>query len=197
MKAVVRFISASVMRFKKASSKLKTIYSLRVFSIPFCLLFFTSHFLLFTSYFSVINADYRDRVVAYVDNDVITLSELEERYAHTLEIAPDITRDEVLHTMVNRLLLLREAKKIKLEVPSEDALIKEYIDLKVKAFIRIKEEEIVDFYNQNKEKFQEKELETVREDIENILTEKALNERLKSHIEDLKENACVKIQLYE
>jgi hypothetical protein len=185
------------MRFKKASSKLKITYSLRVFSIPFCLLFLTSHFLLFTSYFSVINADYRDHVVAYVDNDVITLSELEERYAHTLEIAPDITKDEVLHTMVNRLLLLREAKKIKLEAPSEDALIKEYIDLKVKAFIRIKEEEIVDFYNQNKEKFQEKELETVREDIETVLTEKALNEHLKSHIEDLKEKARVKIQLYE
>ena len=142
-------------------------------------------------------AGIRDRVVAYVDNNVITLSELEERYSHTLEITPDITKDEVLHTMVNRLLLLREAKKIKLEAPSEDELLKEYIDLKVRAFIRIKEEEIVDFYNQHKADFQEKELEMVREEIENVLTEKALNESLKSHIEDLKEKACVKIQLYE
>lgn len=142
-------------------------------------------------------ADLGDRVVAYVDNDAITYSELEEIYANAVQITPDITKEEVLNTTINRLLLLREAKKVKLEAPSEDALLKEYIDLKIRAFIRIKEEEIVDFYERHIDDFQEKELETVREEIENVLTEKALNERLKSHIEELKDKACVKIQLYE
>lgn len=160
-------------------------------------LIFTSAFLLLTSYLSVVDAEMRDRVVAFVDNDAITLSELDEKYAHTLHITPDITREEVLHTMVNRLLLLREARKIKLEALTEDEILQEYIDLKIRAFIRVNEEDIVNFYEEHIEDFQEKELETVREEIEKVLIEKALNERLKSHINELKEKSCVKIQLYE
>jgi len=146
---------------------------------------------------SSLSAQIKDRVVAYVDNDAITLSELKERYSGALRITPDITREEVLHTMINRLLLLREAKKIKLEAPSEDALLQEYIDLKIRAFIRINEAEIVVFYEEHIDDFQGKALENVWEEIESVLIEKELNERLKSHISELKENACVKIQLYE
>jgi hypothetical protein len=160
-------------------------------------LMFTSAFLLLTSYFSAVNAEIRDRVVAFVDNDAITLSELEERYAHALKITPHITKEEVLNTMVNRLLLLREARKIKLEALNEDELLQEYIDLKIRAFIRVNEEDVVDFYEGHIDDFQEKELDMVREEIENVLIEKALNERLKSHINELKGKACVKIQLYE
>jgi hypothetical protein len=160
-------------------------------------LLLTSYFLLFASYFSVVDADIKDRVVAFVDNDAITLSELDEQYNKTLLITPDITKEEVLHTLVNRLLLLREAKKIKLEKLTEDALLQEYIDLKLRAFIRVTESEIVDFYEGHIDDFQDKELDTVREEIENVLIEKALNERLKSHINELNEKSCVKIQLYE
>jgi hypothetical protein len=170
--------------------KLKTV-NLKLFLV------FTSAFLLLTSYFSVVDAELRDRVVAFVDNDAITLSELEEKYNNTIQITPDITKEEVLNTMVNRLLLLREARKIKLDALTEDELLQEYIDLKIRAFIRVNEEDIVNFYEGHIEDFQEKELETVREDIENVLIEKALNERLKSHINELKEKSCVKIQLYE
>jgi len=170
--------------------------TLKTFNLKL-LLIFTSYFLLLTSYFSVVDAEIRDRVVAYVDNDAITLSEIEERYSSALQITPDITREEVLHTMVNRLLLLREARKIKLEALTEDALLQEYIDLKIRAFIRVNEEDIVNFYEEHIEDFQEKDMETVRDDIENVLIEKALNEHLKSHIDELKERSCVKIQLYE
>jgi hypothetical protein len=142
-------------------------------------------------------AEIKDRVVAYVDNDAITLSELEKRYSSALQITPDMTREEVLRTMVNRLLLLREARKIKLEALTEDELLQEYIDLKIRAFIRVNEEDIVNFYEGHIDDFQGKELETVREDIENVLIEKALNERLILHINELKEKSCVKIQLYE
>lgn len=165
-------------------------YNLKLFLV------FTSAFLLLALSSSLF-ADIRDRVVAFVENDAITLSELEDQYDNTIQITPDITKEEVLNTMVNRLLLLREARKIKLEAVTEDALLQEYIDLKIRAFIRVNEEEIVDFYEKHIGDFQENELETVREEIENVLLEKALNERLKSHINELKEKACVKIQLYE
>ena len=186
----------------RAESKTKKVQRSK-FYVLFCFfhlnlfLIFTSAFLLLTSYFSVVDADLRDRVVAFVDNDAITLSELEERYAHALQITPDITREEVLRTMVNRLLLLREAKKIKLDALTEDELLQEYIDLKIRAFIRVNEENVVDFYEGHIDDFQEKELDMVREEIENVLIEKALNERLKSHINELMEKACVKMQLYE
>ncbi|MFZ3137967.1 MAG: hypothetical protein WA126_11330 [Thermodesulfovibrionales bacterium] len=136
-----------------------------------------------------------DRVVAFVNNDAITLSELEMKYYDTVKVTSDITQEEVLNTMVNKLLLLREAKKIRLEGPSEDELLNEYIDLKIRAFIRIKEEELQDFYNKNISKFEGKELDSVSDDIENYLVEHEVNQRLKAHINELREKSCVKIQL--
>ena len=151
-------------------------------------LFFTLQDLLFA-------AGVKDRVVAFVDNDAITLSELEMKYYDTVKVTSDITQEEVLNTMVNRLLLLREAKKIRLEAPSEDELLNEYIDLKIRAFIRIKEEELKDFYNNNISKFEGKELDSVRDDIESYLAEHEVNQRLKAHINELRGKSCVKIQL--
>jgi hypothetical protein len=152
-------------------------------------------FLPVTGHWSLATGEIRDRVVAFVGNNAITLSELEVKYEETLKITPDITRDEVLNTMINRLLLVEEAKKIKLEAPSEDELLRNYIDLRIRAFIRIKEEEIKDFYKKHIDEFQGKEFDAVRDEIENYLTEKALNERLKIHINELREKACIKIQL--
>ena len=154
---------------------------------------FSLYFLLFTCplYAEGIN----DRVVAYVDTTAITLSELETRYIDTRKVTPDITREEVLNTMINRVLLLREARKLRLEAPSEDELLKEYIDLKVRTLIRVKEEDIQDFYDKHKDEFEGKDLEDVRDTIENYLVEHQLNEQLKAHISELRKNTCVKVQL--
>jgi hypothetical protein len=125
----------------------------------------------------------------------ITLSELEARYAETTPITPDITKEEVLETMINRALMLREAKKMRLEALSEQLLLNEYIDLKIKAFVRIKDESISEFYKSHIADFQGKSFEDVREKIENYLTEMELNQRLKAHISELKDKSCVKMQL--
>jgi hypothetical protein len=150
--------------------------------------------LLFTLYTSLF-ADIKDRVVAFVDDNAITLSELEAKYEETLKVTPAITKEEVLNTMINRLLLLDEARKMRLEAPTEDALLKEYIDLKIRSFIRIKEEEVADFYKKHLNEFQGKELDDVRDDIEKYLTEKEVNELLKAHISELREKSCVRMQL--
>lgn len=158
------------------------------------------HTLLFTFFMlfalcPLLYAGIKDRVAAFVDNTAITLSELEGAYTNSLKVTPGITKEEVLNTMVNRVLLLREAKKIRLEAPSEDELLKEYIDLKIRPFIKIKEEEVLDFYQKHIEDFQGKEFETVREEIENYLTEAELNRLLKTHIDELRKKAYVKIQI--
>lgn len=146
-------------------------------------------------YRSTVDGEIKDRVVAYVDTAAITLSELEARFSDTQKITPDITREEVLDTMINRVLLLREAKKLRLEAPSEDEVLREYIDLKVRTLIRVKEEDILDFYNRQRDKFEGKELEDVRDNIENYLVEHQLNEQLKEHISGLRRSTCVKVQL--
>jgi hypothetical protein len=153
------------------------------------------YFLLVFPLCNLLHAGMMDRVAAYADNIAITLSELEAKYADTVKIKPDITKDEVLNTMINKALMLKEAKKIRLEAPSEDELLKEYIDLKVRAFIRIKDADVMDFYNKHFPDFKGKELEDVRAEIENYLIEKELNQRLKIHINELREKSCVKIQL--
>jgi hypothetical protein len=142
----------------------------------------------------MLHAGIQDRVVAFVDNTAITLSDLEMKYAETLKTTPNITTMEVLNTMVNRTLLLREARRFRLEAPSEEELLKEYIDLKLRAFIRIRDQEIADFYQQHLIDFQGKELDEVRDQIETYLIENELNQRLKSHIDELRGKACVKVQ---
>jgi len=156
-----------------------------------CLLFFT----LYSASGESLFADINDRVVAFVDNEAITLSELDAKYEETLKVTPAITKEEVLTTMVNTLLLLDEAKEMRLEAPTEDALLREYMDLKIRSFIRIKEVEIKDFYEKHINEFQGKELDDVRDDIEKYLTEKEVNERLKAHINELRAKACVRMQL--
>ncbi|MBM4128908.1 MAG: hypothetical protein FJ243_02180 [Nitrospira sp.] len=140
-------------------------------------------------------AGMKDRVVAFVDNIAITLSEFEELYEHSLKITPDITKEEVLNTMINRVLLAKEARKIRLEAHSEDELIKEYIDLKIRPFIRIKEEDLLLFYQMHTIEFQGKEFEAVRLEIETYLVEKELNNLLKTHVAELRGKAYIKIQL--
>ena len=162
--------------------------------MSFCAAFFFT-FLLPFALSPLLYAGITDRVVAYVDNIAITLSDLDARYAETTKVDKSVTKEEVLNTMINRTLMLREAKKMRLEAPSEDQVLKDYIDLKIRAFIRIKDEELNEFYDKHAADFQGKGFEAVRDEIENYLIENELNQRLKTHIGGLRENACVQMQL--
>jgi hypothetical protein len=137
----------------------------------------------------------KDHVVAFVDNTAITLSEFEEEYSKAQKVTPGITKEEVLNAMINRVLLLREAKKIRLAERSDDELLKEYIDLKLRPFVRVKEKDVLDYYEIHSKNFQGKALEDVREEIENYLAEAELNRLLKKHIEELRKKAYIGIQL--
>ncbi len=142
-------------------------------------------------------AELIDRVVAYVSDRAITLSELLETYERTKKIQPDISMDEVLDTMVNRLLLLNDARRLKIEAKTDEEVLNEYIELKVRAFIRIREEDIEDYYKKNEKEFKGAPLESVRDKIEEYLTEKEINRLLKIQIAELRAKAYVKILLKE
>lgn len=136
-----------------------------------------------------------DRVVAFVDNQAITLSEFEEQYAATLKLSQQITEEEVLNTMINRILLLKEARKYRIEAPTREEVVNEYINLKVRAFIRVSDAQTEAFYKQNTTQFTGREYEAVRGEIENYLTEKMLNERLKEILRDLRKSSYIRLQL--
>ena len=137
----------------------------------------------------------KDHVVAFIDNTAITLSEFEEAYSKAVKLTPHVTKEEVLNAMINRVLLLREAKKIRLTERSDDELLKEYIELKLRTFIKVKEQDVLDYYKTHSKDFQDKTLEDVREEIENYLAEAELNRLLKKHIEELRKKAYIGIQL--
>lgn len=133
-----------------------------------------------------------DRVIAFVDNDAITMSELNEQYGITRKISPQITIGEVLDTMINKILVLREARKYRIEAPSVEQVMQEYIDLKIRAFIRVGESDIEKFYRENKADFSGKEFEDVRDEIDTYLTEKELNDRLKKLLKELRRDAYIR-----
>lgn len=157
--------------------------------------------LVFTFYVSRFTGDSHaavtDRVIAFVDDQAITLSELEENYKTAGSLTPDITRREVLNTMINRMILLKEAKKYRIEAPTIEEVMKEYIDLKIRAFIRVNDADIEKFYKANMQNFKGKEYEDVRDEIDMYLTEKTVNERLKETLSDLRKKAYIRIYLNE
>jgi hypothetical protein len=157
-----------------------------------CLLLLTLHSLLFTGR---ADAAIFDRVVAFVGDQAITLSEFREQYRNTLRVSADVSEDEVINTMINRLLLVKEAKKYRIEAPTQDEMIREYVDFKVRALIRVSESDVETFYKENAGQFSGKDYEEARGEIEKYLTEKEVNERLKETLKELRKKAYIKIQL--
>ena len=134
-----------------------------------------------------------DRVAAFVDDQAITMSELNETFERTRKMHADITRKEVLDTMINRAILLKEAKRLKLEAANDDELLSEYIELKVRSYIRLSQAALEEYYRENLAEFQGAPFESVREKIEEYLMEREVNKTLKQQIEELRKKAYVKI----
>jgi len=152
---------------------------------------------------SFINAEVIERVVAIVNDEVILLSELERAYQTAVNSNEKKTKLEVLNEMINKLLLLQEAKKFKLmrfpvppgEQHEEEKIIKEYIERRIKAFIHIPFEEIESYYLKNKNLFGDKEFYEVRDEIEGYLIRERLKKKLSEHIQELRKKSYIRIQL--
>jgi hypothetical protein len=159
----------------------------------YCIFFLCS--VLFILYSDLCFAELIDRVAAYVDDTAITYSEFKKRYLKVKETVPAVTEEEVINSMINGLLLLKEAKKMRLEAPTDDDLLKGYIDIKIKSSIVIKEDKISAFYKEHAAEFGGKDYFSVRDDIEKYLIELETNVQLKAHLEELRANTEIKIQL--
>ncbi len=137
-----------------------------------------------------------DRVVASIDDMAITESEFNEKYEQLVKIDKGIDRLQALNAIVSRELLLKDAKKYRIE-GEEDDVIRQYIDLKFRALIRVNDKESRKYYDDHKDEFERQEYENVRYDIIKYLTEHEVNEKLKKQIEKLRSTATIRIMLDE
>lgn len=140
-------------------------------------------------------AELLDRVVAYVDNRAITYSEFREVVEKSRREGKHVHEGEVLDAMVNRFLLLKDARRLRLEAPTDDELIKQYIDLRVKSMIIINERDVRAFYEENLLQFEGRNFSEVRDDIERYLFEQETTALLKKQIAQLREQSVIVIQL--
>lgn len=136
-----------------------------------------------------------DRTVAVVNGDPILLSELEARYALAVKLAPGITQAQVLKTMINRDLLLRQARKIFPSSVSDGQAIRQFTDFRIEAFVVVPEKAVMDYYEENKARMGGTPYEQVRGQIERILREKEINKRLLDYIQALRQKADIRVFL--
>lgn len=155
-------------------------------NLIFCSLLFAVYCLLPL----VSEAEIIDRIVATINDDVITLSELKERSG-----TEDRDEKEVLEGMMNRVLLLQEAKRLGITGIEEDEslIIERFIERRIKAFILIPLERSKDFYERNEEKFRGKEFLDVRDEINRYLIEDETNKRLEAYLIELRKKADIKV----
>lgn len=136
-----------------------------------------------------------DRVVASVGTTAITLSEFRERYAALKAKQPDTTEEKAINSMINGILLLEKARQMRLEGKNADDLIAEYINVKIRAAILIRDEEIDRYLSEHRLKPGAQENASFRAKVEELLTEKEVNKALEKHLKELREAADVRIQL--
>jgi len=169
----------------------------RISKIVFCLL--TS---LFCLLFSAVHAEVLDRIVAIVDDEIILMSEYDEALQAAGKSDTEASGEKVLNSMIDRALLLKQAKRLRLGSSSgadassdDDALVKEYIDRGIKSFIHIPIREIESYYDRDREQFQGREFYEVKDEIEDRLVNAALEKKLQWHLEELRRKAYIRVQL--
>ncbi len=160
-----------------------------------CILFYLLLLILYPLLYAA-HAEIIERVVAFIDDDAITLSEFNKAYEIAVQRDKNISKKDVLNTMINRRLLLKEAERLHISPENykgdkEDAIIREYIDTRIKAFIRIPMGRIEAFYNANKERFKGRPFYEVKNDIERLLLEEEVNKRLVAEINKLREKSYI------
>ena len=132
------------------------------------------------------HAEIIDRIVAIVNDDVILHSEFSREFESAMEYDPDVTASDVLDEMIDRLLLLKEARKFRITSPDDEQgrakddmlIIKEYIDVRLRGFIHVPYEDVEYYYYQKKDSFSGKEFFDVINEIEEFLIEQELTIKL-------------------
>lgn len=133
-----------------------------------------------------------DRIVFYVDNQAVTLRDFNRFSSEIKKKIQTISNREIVDLMINRTLLLKNARELFLE-GSDDEIINSFIDFRIKSKIIITENQLRDYYEKNKAQFEGRSYQSLREEIEKYLFERELNNKLKELIEELRKTSEIKV----
>lgn len=136
-----------------------------------------------------------DRVVASVNTTAITLSEFRERLAVVRRTLPGATEEEVLNSMINGVLMLEKARQMRLEGKNADDLIAEYVNIRIRSSVLIRDDEIDRYISQHQSELAQNRNAAVRAKVEELLTEQEVNRELEKHLRELRDGADIMIQL--
>lgn len=153
--------------------------------------------------FPVVNADAElvERIVATVNDEVILLSEYKAVMLHAKDSGKEVTPEEVIDGMIDKHLLLEQARKFSFvrdaaAGPSTtENIIDIYIDKRIRALLYIPFRDIETYYYINYERYDDKELYNVKSEIEEYLLNRMLQIKILEHIDELRENARIRVQL--
>lgn len=160
--------------------------------------------MLISSFFHTGNADAElvERIVAAVNDEVILLSELKAAMRQAEDNGKEVTAKQIIDGMINIHLLLEQAKKFNfgrdagVAGPSTpDKVIKNYIDRRIKALIYIPFKDIESYYYNNPNKYGDRDLYDVKSEIEEYLLKRSLEIKIQEHIDELRQDAKIRIQI--
>ena len=184
--------SASVM-LSNTVMKYNRLNIIRFFSI--CLFSLGFNFLVPLT--SPVSSEVLDRVVAVVNDEVILLTELKNEMSARKEAGSELTAAEVLDEMINRLVLLEQARKFMLNTTASDidSIVDLYLERSIKAIIHIPFEEIESYYIDHSELYGDKEFYDVKDEIESYMIANELKIRMLKHTKELRSKSYIRIQL--
>ena len=148
------------------------------------------------------DAELIERIVAVVNDEVVLLSEFKAFLRQAEESGQKVNEKFIIDGMINDILLLEQARKFSFwrdvgdAGPStNDKVIKNYIDKRIKALIYIPFRDIETYYFINIKKYDNRDLYDVKGEIEEYLINKSLEIKIQEHIDELREDAMIRIQL--
>jgi hypothetical protein len=152
---------------------------------------------LFIPLMSPVSSEVLDRVVAVVNDEVILLTELKNEISARKKHGSGLTAAGVLDDMINRLILLDEARKFMLNITAVDidSAIDLYIERRIKAMIHIPFEDMESYYIDHRGLYGDKEFYDVKDEIESFLLEKELKIRLLKQTKELRSKSYIRIQI--
>ncbi len=144
-----------------------------------------------------------DRIVAIVNDDVILLSDLKSEKDRQESAGRTLSDAEILERMIDDMLLFDEARRFRITVPEGDmsheqwkqAVIREFVDRRVRALVYISSREIEEYYQARKDRFSAGSPDKYRAEIESVLEKEKMHSRLRKHIETLRMRSYIRNQL--
>lgn len=74
-------------------------------------------------------------------------------------------------------------------------MIRKYISIKIRAFVKVTEDDTRTFYEQNLKRFRGVSFQQIKDEIERLLIERRVNRALKKYIEELRRKAYIRVNL--